>query len=77
MSPLREKIMALSDAQLAMLVAVAFEAINDLAARKEIAQVRDLDDIELETFGEEVVDPLLDSANEVLGFSDPDGSTAG
>jgi hypothetical protein len=71
MSRLREKMMTLSDAQLAMLVVVAFEAINDLPARKEIAEMRDWEEVELESFGEEVVEPLLDYAGDVLGLNTP------
>lgn len=71
MSKLRDDLMALSDAQLAMLVVVAFEAINDLPARKEIAAIRNWEEVELETFGDEVVDPLLDYAGDVLGLNRP------
>lgn len=77
MSLLRKNLMVLSDAQLAMLVAVAFEGINDLAARKEIAEMLSLEAVELETFGEDVVEPLLDSAHDVLGWNAPAGDTAG
>ena len=71
MNLLRKNLLVLSDTQLAMLVAVAFEGINDLASRKEIADILSLQPKELETFGEDVVEPLLDSAHEILGWNTP------
>ena len=61
----KQKLMVLSDNDLALIVKIAFESINDNEARSMIAEIADLSDEKLAIFGETVVEPLLSSAEAV------------
>lgn len=67
---LRQKLIGLSDSDLALLVKVAFESINDLIARTMIADIVDLSGDQLVAFGENVIEPLVTDAETALGWYD-------
>jgi hypothetical protein len=67
---LRQKLLSLSDKELALMVKVAFEGINDVAARATIADIVDQTGEKLLAFGETVVEPLVTDAETVLGWYD-------
>lgn len=70
MTTLRERIQAISDDDLRLLVKVAFEGINDVDACREIADIVDMKPEDLLAFGERVAQPLSAVAEQEMGYYD-------
>lgn len=65
---LRELVASLAEADLSLLIKVAFEGINDCDAMKEISGILNMKRDDLLAFGQRVVDPLVTPADVSLGW---------
>jgi len=76
-SKIHELVNGISEADLGLLVKVAFEGINDCDAMREIAGIVDMAPEDLLAFGDRVVDPLLTPAEIAMGWYTQEAVMAG